>query len=98
MIRINGCLWFDDASYARHFGKRVELFPFGFLHIYRATHTCLTGRLLLIGVADSLRNKGVTSLIFNRLINTFMKYGIQRIESNPELETNHTGTGALQKI
>jgi hypothetical protein len=44
--------------------------------------------LLLIGVADALRNKGVTALIFHRVITMYKKLGIQVVESNPELEDN----------
>jgi hypothetical protein len=85
-------------SYAIAFQKaHGTLFPLGFWHIYRASRHVSRADLLLIGVADSLRNKGVTSLIFHRLLNTFMKYGIQRIESNPELEDNQRVQALWQK-
>ena len=76
-------------SFSRAFQKaRGKIYPFGIWHIYRAYHHIRRADLLLIGVTDSLRNKGVTSLIFHKLLNTFIKYNIQRIESNPELEDN----------
>ena len=85
-------------SYAKAFQKaRGSLFPFGYWHIWQATRSISRADLLLIGVTDTLRNKGVTSLIFHRLLNTFMKYGIQRIESNPELEDNQQVQALWQK-
>lgn len=67
---------------------RGKLYPFGFLHFLRAGRTVRRADLMLIGVSDALRNKGVTSLIFHKLITNFKAYGVQRVESNPELETN----------
>lgn len=65
------------------------IFPFGFRHVYRATKKVERADLMLIGVTDTLRNKGVPSLIFHRMINTFIRYGVRHVESNPELEDNH---------
>ncbi len=85
-------------SYARAFQKiGGRLFPFGLWHIYRASHNNSRADLMLIGVTDTLRNKGLTSLIFHRLLNTFMKHGIQRVESNPELEDNQQVQALWQK-
>jgi hypothetical protein len=76
-------------SYSRAFQKaQGRLFPFGFWHILRASKNVRRADLLLIGVADALRNKGVTALIFHRVITMYKKLGIQVVESNPELEDN----------
>jgi hypothetical protein len=76
-------------SYAVAFQKaQGKLFPFGFWHVYWAAKKMRRADLLLIGVTDQLRNKGVTALIFHRVITVFRKYGIQLVESNPELENN----------
>ncbi len=67
---------------------RGNLFPFGWLHLYRATRRNDTADLLLIGVADEYRNKGVNALIFQQVMETFMDFGIRWVETNPELEGN----------
>jgi GNAT superfamily N-acetyltransferase len=85
-------------SYARAFQKaRGRLFPFGFWHIYRANRHVKRADLLLIGVADALRNKGVTALIFQRVITKFTQIGIELVESNPELEDNQQVQALWQK-
>lgn len=65
-----------------------KLFPFGWLHVYRATRRNDTADLLLIGVADEYRNKGVNALIFQQIMEAFMNFGIRWVETNPELEEN----------
>jgi hypothetical protein len=85
-------------SFSKAFQKaRGRLYPFGFWHIYRAYRNIRRADLLLIGVADSLRNKGVTSLIFQQVITTFKGLGIQLVESNPELEDNQQVQALWQK-
>jgi hypothetical protein len=76
-------------SLSRAFQKARGLrFPFGFWHIRRAVRHIDRVDLMLIGVTDHLRNKGVTALVFQKLLTTFIRYGVKRVESNPELENN----------
>lgn len=85
-------------SYAKAFQKaRGRLFPFGFWHIRQAARIVRRADLLLIGVADAYRNKGITSLIFLRMIQNFKRYGVVHVESNPELEDNQQVQALWQK-
>ena len=65
-----------------------NLIPFGYWHIRKAMRNAERAEMLMIGVVDAFRRKGVTALIFEDLINVFIKNNIKFVESNPELETN----------
>ena len=66
-----------------------KLFPTGFLHLQRAMKTNERADLYLIAVRPDLQNKGITAIIFEKLIRTFINRDIQKVETNPELEDNH---------
>lgn len=77
-------------SFSRALQKaRGRFFPFGFIHLRRAMHHNERADLYLIAVRPDLQNKGITALIFNKIIETFIRYGIKKVETNPELESNH---------
>ena len=68
---------------------RGELFPFGWWHILRA----LRGKndradLYLIAVKSEYQGKGVNAILMHSISEVFLRNGIRKIESNPELETN----------
>ncbi len=65
-----------------------HLFPFGFLSFLRAMKKNNKVELLLIGVHPDFQNKGITAVIFEKLINVFIEQGIKTVESNPEQEEN----------
>lgn len=66
-----------------------KLWPFGFLHILKALYTKpKVVDLLLIGIVPEYQNKGVNALIFEDLIPVIKSFGVEYVESNPELETN----------
>src|SRR5690606_8545769 len=65
-----------------------RLFPFGFLHLIKALKHSRNVEFYLIGIDPEYQNKGVTSLIFKELNQTFNKYNIEWIETNPLLEEN----------
>lgn len=68
-----------------------KLFPFGWWHLLRALHSkhFEVFNLLLIAVRPDYRDKGVNSLIFDKIIPSFNKYGVKLIETTSMLETNH---------
>lgn len=77
-------------SFSRALQKaKGRFFPFGFLHLRRAMQRNDRADLYLIAVHPDLQNKGITALIFNKIIETFIRYGIKKVETNPELESNH---------
>ena len=76
-------------SFTKAFRKsKGSLFPWGYWYIGRAIRKNDRADLYLIGIADHMRNKGLTSIIFEDIMSAFIKKGIKTVESNPELETN----------
>ncbi len=65
-----------------------SLLPLGFWHLRKAMRENDRADLYLIAVRPDLQNKGITALIFKKIIETFIRYGITRVETNPELESN----------
>lgn len=65
-----------------------KLFPFGFLHIFKAQHFNDRVSLYLIGVDPKYQSKGATAILFNDLQQTFNNRGIVEVETNPELVEN----------
>ena len=65
-----------------------RLFPFGIFHIRKALKSNDRADLYLIAVRPDLKGKGVTSIIFEKMISTFNDHGISRVETNPEMESN----------
>jgi len=76
-------------SFSRALQKaKGRLFPFGLFHLHRASKHNDRADLYLIAVRPDYQNKGVTAIIFKKIIETFIAYGIKKAETNPELETN----------
>lgn len=65
-----------------------HLYPFGFLRFLYAMNHSKQVELMLIGVHPEYQNKGITALIFKKLIAIFIQRGITLVESNPQQEDN----------
>ncbi|AXT50023.1 GTP cyclohydrolase [Aquimarina sp. BL5] len=65
-----------------------KIYPLKFLHILKAQRRNDTAAFYLIGVDPEYQNKGVTALIFKEMNETFIRNGIEMVETNPELEEN----------
>lgn len=65
-----------------------KLLPFGLFHITRALKRFDTIEMYMIGVAPEYQKKGLNAIIFNRLNTQFLKYGVRRVITNPQLESN----------
>ena len=67
-----------------------QIFPFGWWHLLKAMFWKSTDTLdlLLVGVRPDYQNRGVNSLLFVDLIDTFRKLGFKYAETNANLETN----------
>ena len=65
-----------------------QLFPFGFIHLIKALWKNDRADLYLVAVKSEYQGKGVNAMIMDRMNEMFIKYGVKRVESNPELETN----------
>ncbi len=76
-------------SFTKAFRRsKGKLFPWGYWHVIRAARRNDKADLYLIGIADHMRNKGLIALIFEDIMAAFIRKGIKKVESNPELETN----------
>ena len=69
-----------------------EIFPFGWWYLLKNMFIKKPDTLdmLLIGVRPDYQKKGVPTLLFNELIQTFNKMGFRYAETNANLETNHS--------
>lgn len=65
-----------------------SLLPFGFLHILKALKKNNLADLYLVAIDKEYQGKGVNAIIMHEVNKTFIKYGIEYAESNPELEPN----------
>jgi len=65
-----------------------KLYPFGFLHILKAQKINDTAAFYLIGVDPEYQSKGVAALIFKEMNEVFLRNGIVKVETNPELVEN----------
>ncbi|MBM3151646.1 MAG: hypothetical protein FJZ96_05495 [Chloroflexi bacterium] len=68
--------------------SRGKLWPFGFIHLLRALRKSSNFDLYLVAVRQSYQNKGVNAILMDRMNQVFNRLGVQKVESNPELETN----------
>ena len=62
--------------------SKGDLFP-------RALNKNDRADLYLIGIRDEYKGKGVNAILMDSIQKVFVKNGITKVESNPELETNH---------
>jgi GNAT superfamily N-acetyltransferase len=65
-----------------------SLLPFGFAHILKALNKNKMADLYLVAVDKAYQGKGVNVLLMYEVNKTFVKYGVEYVESNPELELN----------
>lgn len=65
-----------------------SLYPFGFIHLLRALKKNDRADLYLIAVIPEYQGKGVNAVLIDHITRVFIKKGIRKVESNPELEDN----------
>jgi GNAT superfamily N-acetyltransferase len=68
--------------------SRGRLFPFGWYFLLKALHKNNRADLYLIAIKKEYQGKGVNAVILDAMSKTFIKRGIVKVESNPELENN----------
>jgi GNAT superfamily N-acetyltransferase len=64
------------------------LFPFGFVHYLKALLKNNRADLYLIAVKSEYQGKGVNAVLIDQISQIFIKKGIKKVETNPELENN----------
>jgi GNAT superfamily N-acetyltransferase len=70
-----------------------RLFPFGFISLLNALRKNDRADLYLVAVRSEYRGSGANAILMNSLYEVFRKLGVKKIETNPELETNHLVQG-----
>ena len=70
----------------KHKGK---LFPTGFIGVLQSIKKPRELEMALIGVKHEYKNTGINSILIARIMKNVIDDGIERIESNPMLETNY---------
>jgi len=68
---------------------RGKLFPFGFFYLLNALKKNDRADLYLIAVKPEYQGKGVNAILIDCMNKVYTRLGIIRVESNPELESNH---------
>jgi len=68
--------------------SKGRLFPFGAFHLMRALKKNDRADLLLVAVAKEYQGKGVNAVLINSIFEVFRDFGIKKVESNQELESN----------
>ena len=70
-----------------------RLFPFGFISLLSALKKNDRADLYLVAVKSEYRGSGANAILMNKMYEVFQKMGVKKIETNPELETNHLVQG-----
>ena len=73
--------------------SKGRLFPIGFLYLLKALKKNNRADLYLVAVKKEYQGRGVNAILINKMNEVFNQLGIQKVESNPELETNHNVRG-----
>ncbi len=91
---------FPSLSKAQRKLKNGKLLPFGWIGMLDAIkwHHADTVDMLLIGVLPEYRGKGANALIFNDLIQQYIRYGFKWAEAMPQMETNDHMLGQWQYL
>lgn len=82
---------FPSLSKAMRKTSGGRLLPFGWWHLLNAIywHRDDTVDMLLLGVLPEYRAKGANAVIFNDLIQQYIRYGFKWAQAMPQMETNH---------
>lgn len=65
-----------------------SLFPFGWYYLWKAQRKNDRAAFYLIGIDPDYQGKGVTAIVFEEMQHLFNSKGIDKVETNPELEEN----------
>ena len=76
-------------SYSKALQKsKGKLFPSGWWHFLQAGRKNDRANFYLIGIHPEFQKRGITSIIFKEIYETFRKKGVKYLETNPELIEN----------
>lgn len=75
--------------------NKGRLLPFGFIPVLRAMKNNKYADLYLTAVRPDMQNKGVNAILINEVNKIFVRSGIEKVETNRELEEN-SSTGTVE--
>jgi hypothetical protein len=70
-----------------------RLFPFGWVYLLRALRRYDTIDLYINGVHPDWHNRGIHSLYYVAMNNSYIRYGVQTAIATPQLESNINAVG-----
>jgi GNAT superfamily N-acetyltransferase len=73
--------------------SRGRLFPFGFIYLLNALRRNDRADLYLVAVKSEYRGSGANAMLMQSMAGVFNRMGVKKVETNPELETNHLVQG-----
>jgi GNAT superfamily N-acetyltransferase len=73
--------------------SRGRLFPFGFIYLLNALRRNDRADLYLVAVKSEYRGSGANAMLMQSMAEVFNRMGVKKVETNPELETNHLVQG-----
>ena len=62
--------------------------PFGFIPLLQAMKKNNMADLLMVAIRKDLQGKGVNAMLMKETYDAYVKFGIETVESNHELEDN----------
>jgi len=65
-----------------------KIFPFGWINLLKAVYKNDIIDMYLVGVHPDYHGKGAAALVWRDLHRAYLKYGIKKAYSNPQLEDN----------
>ncbi len=68
--------------------NKGKILPFGFIDLLKSINKPKELEMAIIGVTHTHKNTGINAIVISRIMNNVVKDKIQRIESNPMLESN----------
>lgn len=68
--------------------SRGKQFPFGWWHLLYALRKNDRADLYLVAVKKEYQGMGVNAILMDHINKVFIRHGIRKVESNPEMETN----------
>ena len=77
---------------------RGRLFPFGFVHVLRAARRAKVLQLLLVGIKEEYRGRGIFALFAINLQKATARAGMEWIDSHLELEDNRSMRKWMERL
>ena len=87
-----------DLNQAFSHIKSGKLFPFGFIKFLYYKRRITNGRVLILGVLDEYRNKGVDVLLYQKIRDNLVSLGIYKAEACYVMESNYRMNRIMEKI